>query len=128
MLPVVDLADAEDVAAVVAGAVGFDMVPLGGTLDDGGGVAAGAEEDPVLPDELAFCTPPWPLQAPRPVALDVVPSLQAVGAAAAWAPAVCTAKPDTSRTREGTIIRTRGKVLIGFAPRVDYDWGCPATG
>jgi hypothetical protein len=28
---------------------------------------------------LAFCTPPWPLQAPRPVAVDVVPSLQVAG-------------------------------------------------
>jgi hypothetical protein len=29
---------------------------------------------------VAFCTPPWPLHAPRPVAVDVVPSLQVVGA------------------------------------------------
>jgi hypothetical protein len=26
-----------------------------------------------------FCTPPWPLHAPRPVAMEVVPSLQVVG-------------------------------------------------
>jgi hypothetical protein len=28
---------------------------------------------------VAFCTPPWPLQAPFPVAEEVVPSLQVVG-------------------------------------------------
>jgi hypothetical protein len=28
---------------------------------------------------LDVCTPPWPLQAPRPVAVLVVPSLQVAG-------------------------------------------------
>jgi hypothetical protein len=36
--------------------------------------------------DAAFCLPPWPLQAPRPVAVEVVPSLQVVVAAvsSAW--------------------------------------------
>jgi hypothetical protein len=131
VLPV-DLVVAEEdleavvLGAVVVGAVDFIMVPLGGTLE-GGGVAAGADEEPELPDEVAFCTPPWPLHAPRPVALEVVPSVQFVGAAAACAPAVCMAKLESATTREGTISRTRGKVFIGFAPRVGYDSGCRAT-
>jgi hypothetical protein len=78
---------------VVAGAVSFVagvlVVALGFWADAGagalagGGVAAGAEADGVEELEAAFCTPPWPLQAPRPVAVEVVPSLHCVGAAAA---------------------------------------------
>jgi hypothetical protein len=42
------------------------------------GAAAGSPEAGLLFD--AFWTPPWPLHAPRPVAVEVVPSLQVVGA------------------------------------------------
>lgn len=68
-------------AGELAGALGFWAEPGPGTLA-GGGVAAGAGLEDA--DELgaAFCTPPWPLQAPRPVAVEVVPSLHCVGAAA----------------------------------------------
>jgi hypothetical protein len=132
VLPVDDLVvaavdfEAGVLGAVVVGAVDFIMVPLGGALE-AGGAAAGADEEPVLPDEVAFCTPPWPLHAPRPVALEVVPSLQVVGVAAACAPAVCVARLESARIRDGTINRTRGKVFIGFAPRVVYDSGCRAA-
>jgi hypothetical protein len=45
------------------------------------GVAGAAAAGAVGADLAAFCTPPWPLHAPLPVAWDVVPSLQVVGAA-----------------------------------------------
>ena len=70
------------VAGVLVGALGFWADAGAGTLD-GAGVAAGAEADGADEPEAAFCTPPWPLQAPRPVAVEVVPSLHCVGAAAA---------------------------------------------
>jgi len=41
--------------------------------------SAGAAASALL--AAAFCTPPWPLHAPRPVAVEVVPSLHVVGAA-----------------------------------------------
>jgi len=145
VLPVVvDLDDDDGVLAVedpedelpLDPAAAFIAAPLaGGALaagdDDDDGVLA--VEDPgeeLLPDPAAaFCTPPCPLQAPRPVAVEVVPSLQFVGAAAAGAcaPAVCTARFEAMRIREGTIIRARGKVFIGFGPRLGYDWGYHAT-
>jgi hypothetical protein len=92
--------------AVVAGAAALVAALLEEVLE-AGGVAAGAADDELVLAE-AFCTPPWPLQAPRPVALDVVPSLHVVGAAAgACAPALCMASVETRRTREGTISRGR---------------------
>jgi hypothetical protein len=51
-------------AGAAAGAAGADAAGAAGV----GAVSA------------AFWTPPWPLQAPRPVAVEVVPSLQVVGA------------------------------------------------
>ena len=55
------------------------------TLDAGGAVGMagdeldGADEVSELLDVFDFfCTPPWPLQAPRPEAVVVVPSLQVV--------------------------------------------------
>jgi hypothetical protein len=113
--------------AVVVGAVAFEAVPLVGTLD-GGGVAAGAgPEDEPLPDPAAaFFTPPWPLHAPRPVAVEVVPSVQVVGAVAeACASAVRTAKPQARKINDGTIMRARAMVFIGFAP--PYEQGCRVT-
>ncbi len=41
------------------------------------GAETGASNAGLLLD--GFCTPPWPLHAPRPVAMEVVPSLQVVG-------------------------------------------------
>jgi hypothetical protein len=99
--------------------------------DDDDDVLAVGDPEAELPLDpaAALLTPPCPLQAPRPLAVEVVPSLQVVGAAAAGAcaPAVCTARLEAMRIREGTIIRARGKVFIDFAPRFGYDWGCPAT-
>jgi hypothetical protein len=82
----VALAPSAAAAGALPGAAGEDAVPAAGALpavapDDGAAleVAAGA----------GFCTPPWLLQAPRPVAVEVVPSLHVVGAGesaaqAAW--------------------------------------------
>jgi hypothetical protein len=137
--PVVDLDDDDDVvdAVGVAGAAAFIAAPGAGGApaagdddDDDEVLAVGDPEDELpLDPAAALLTPPCPLQAPRPLAVDVVPSLQVVGAAAAGAcaPAVCTARLEAMRIREGTIIRARGKVFIDFAPRFGYDWGCPAT-
>ena len=144
VLPVVvDLDDDDGVLAVedpedelpLDPAAAFIAAPLaGGALaagDDDDGVLAveDPEDEPPLDPADAFCTPPCPLQAPRPVAVELVPSLQVVGAAAAGAcaPAVCTARFEAMRIREGTIIRARGKVFIGFGPRLGYDSGYQAT-
>jgi hypothetical protein len=63
----------------------FAVAPSGGAaLVDADGVsfeggvaasAAGFSIAPVVPGD-GFCTPPWPLHAPLPVAVEVVPSLQ----------------------------------------------------
>jgi hypothetical protein len=47
-----------------------------------GAAAAGAAESAEVP---AFWTPPWPLQVPLPVEVEVVPSLQVVGVESAQA-------------------------------------------
>lgn len=56
---------------------GAVLVDADGVSFDGGvaASAAGFAIAPVVPGE-AFCTPPWPLHAPLPVAVEVVPSLQ----------------------------------------------------
>jgi hypothetical protein len=59
-------------AAGVAGAAGAAA----------GAAAAGAAGAAEVP---AFCTPPWPLQVPLPVEVEVVPSLQVVGVESAQA-------------------------------------------
>ena len=85
------------VAGDIAGALAFMAVVLLGVVVLVAAAAAGAEAEPVpgeatgtLAGEVAlageasaaglpfagFCTPPWPLQAPRPEAVEVVPSLQ----------------------------------------------------
>jgi hypothetical protein len=70
-------AEADFAAVVAAGAV-CDIAP------EGAGVAAGAvvvaDVLPVVADlvAVAFWTPPWPLQAPLPVAVEAVPSLHVV--------------------------------------------------
>jgi hypothetical protein len=66
------------VAAAAAGAVA-EPVPgdATGTLA-GEAAVAGAASAAGLPF-AGFCTPPWPLQAPRPEAVEVVPSLQVLG-------------------------------------------------
>jgi hypothetical protein len=60
-------ADFDDLAAGAAAAGAAGVAGVGGVA----AAAAGA-----LVDD--FCTPPWPLQAPLPCAVDVVPSLQVV--------------------------------------------------
>ncbi|HEX4241434.1 MAG TPA: hypothetical protein VHZ53_08485 [Steroidobacteraceae bacterium] len=84
-------------AALEAGLVAWPAAAVGpGALDaDAEAGAEGAVEasaallDEGTPEDAAdfnpFCTPPWPLQAPRPVAVEVVPSLQVVGAGASAA-------------------------------------------
>jgi hypothetical protein len=62
-----------DLAA--AGTAGADAAAAGAAVAAGEAVVASAAG---LLFE-AFWTPPWPLHAPRPVAVEVVPSLQAVG-------------------------------------------------
>jgi hypothetical protein len=68
-----DFEAVDDLAAAGAAAV----VAAGAAV-----AAAGAEAEVAAAAGLlgvAFCTPPWPLQAPFPVAEEVVPSLQVVG-------------------------------------------------
>jgi hypothetical protein len=61
-------------AAVGADFEGDDLAAAGVPVSAvGGAVAAGAGA------AALFCTPPCPLHAPRPVAAEVVPSLQVVG-------------------------------------------------
>jgi hypothetical protein len=47
--------------------------------------AAGAAAGAVAVEVPAFWTPPWPLQVPLPVEVEVVPSLQVVGVESAQA-------------------------------------------
>jgi hypothetical protein len=69
---------------LLAAAVGADFEVDGLAAAGVVGAAAGAvaaaagASDAGLPF-VAFCTPPCPLQAPRPVAMEVVPSLQVLG-------------------------------------------------
>jgi hypothetical protein len=68
----------DDLAAAGAAAV----VAAGAAVAAAAGGAAGAEAVVAAAAGLlwvAFWTPPWPLQAPFPVAEEVVPSLQVVG-------------------------------------------------
>jgi hypothetical protein len=82
------LAPSAPVAGALPVAAGAEPEPAAGVLaavEEAGGAleVAGALEDAVVLELAAdegFCTPPWPLQAPRPVAVEVVPSLHVVGA------------------------------------------------
>ena len=65
-------ADFETDDLEAAGGVAVAGVPVAGAAEE-----ALASEAGLLFD--AFWTPPWPLHAPRPVAVEVVPSLQVVG-------------------------------------------------
>ena len=69
-----DFEAVEDLAAVVAVA-GAGVAAAVGAAATAGAVAPAAG----LLFE-GFCTPPWPLHAPRPVAVVVVPSLHVAGA------------------------------------------------
>ena len=73
-----DFEAVDDLAAVVAvAAAGGAVAAAAGAAE---AVAAAGALVPAADLVLeAFCTPPWPLHAPRPVAVEVVPSLQAVG-------------------------------------------------
>ena len=72
-----DFEAVDDFAAVVAVAAGGAVAAAAGAA---GAVAAAGALVPAADLALeAFCTPPWPLHAPRPVAVEVVPSLQGVG-------------------------------------------------
>jgi hypothetical protein len=79
------------VAAVVV-----PSLQVAGAPDDAGAVEAGAAAGAAAAGAAAaaFCTPPWPLHAPRPVAVDVVPSLQVV-AAGVSAAAPCIPRANT---------------------------------
>jgi hypothetical protein len=97
--------DAEGVlfAAVVAAGADCDA-------PEGAGVAAGAVAaaeagavDAVAAVVLvAFCTPPWPLHAPRPVAAEVVPSLQVVGLGESAYPGIASANINNGAARTPT--------------------------
>jgi hypothetical protein len=73
-------------SVLLAAAVGADFEAVDDLAAAGaasaGAAAAGAAAVASAAGLLfeAFFTPPWPLQAPRPVAVEVVPSLQVVGA------------------------------------------------
>jgi len=76
------VAEAVDFAA--AGAAAGGAFTGAGAATAAGAVLAAAPAAGAA--AAAFLTPPWPLHAPRPVAVDVVPSLQVVGVleSAAW--------------------------------------------
>jgi hypothetical protein len=83
-----------------------------GAAGAAGGAAAAAGAAGALAGELVepFWTPPWPLHAPRPVADDVVPSLQVVGvveSAAVAGNAVTTPKASSAAA-----IRPQGFLLF----------------
>ena len=65
---------APDDAGVAGGA---DEVEADAPAGDAGATGAGATA-PEADDFGVFCLPPWPLQAPLPLAVEVVPSLQVV--------------------------------------------------
>lgn len=83
----VDAAGA-DLAAEEAAGNDADIAPAGGGVGAAAAAGAAGAGAAALDVLEAFTWPPWPLQAPRPVAAEVVPSLQAVGPAAAGADAV----------------------------------------
>jgi len=68
-------------AAVGADFEAVDDLAAAGAASAGAAAVAGAEVGASNAGLLleGFCTPPWPLHAPRPVAMEVVPSLQVVG-------------------------------------------------
>jgi hypothetical protein len=76
-----DFAAVEDLAGagVAAAAAGVAAAAAGVAAAAAGAAAAGAAEVP------AFWTPPWPLQVPLPVDVEVVPSLQVLGVESAQA-------------------------------------------
>jgi hypothetical protein len=83
----------------------------------GAAAAAGAAEEP-------FWTPPWPLHAPRPVAEEVVPSLQVVGAgesAAVAGNAVATprASSDAAMVPHRLLLFIRIHSLVLICPRMN---------
>lgn len=63
-----------------------ELVAAAPPADGAGAAGAAGTGDVAVLDGEDFCLPPWPLQAPRPVAADVVPSLQVVVAwvSSAW--------------------------------------------
>jgi hypothetical protein len=80
VLPAAAVGAAFDAAGFAAAAAGAAAAGAAA----GASVLAGAALDADAAGALfaAFCTPPWPLHAPLPVAVDVVPSLQLVVASA----------------------------------------------
>ncbi|HME38605.1 MAG TPA: hypothetical protein VKG63_06560 [Steroidobacteraceae bacterium] len=78
-----DAVDDLAAAGVLAGVAAAGLVAAGAAglaAAAGAAGAAGAAVAGAAAVLEAFCTPPWPLQAPRPVAVEVVPSLHVVGA------------------------------------------------
>jgi len=63
--------------AAAAGAAGAEAAGAAAVVFEAAGAVVVEAAAGLLFD--AFCTPPWPLQAPRPVAVEVVPSLHVVG-------------------------------------------------
>jgi len=86
--------DAEGVLLAAALAAGAEC---DAASEEGAGAAAAvpaveAAEVDVRDVFVAFCTPPWPLHAPRPLAAEVVPSLQVVGLVESACPGIASAK------------------------------------
>jgi len=59
------------------------LAAAGAAASSVGGAVVGAAAGAVPPLEAALLTPPWPLQAPRPECVEVVPSLQTTAPAPA---------------------------------------------
>ena len=76
-----DFETVDDLAAAGAAEAGVAAGVAAGAAAAGAAAVAGAEVGASNAGLLleGFCTPPWPLHAPRPVAMEVVPSLQVVG-------------------------------------------------
>jgi hypothetical protein len=60
----------------------------------------------------AVCTPPWPLQAPLPVAVEVVPSLHVVGAESACASVIANIITGAARTPDSKVFFTKRSPLF----------------
>jgi hypothetical protein len=104
-----------DLAAAGAAAAGAAAAGAAAGVDAGAVAAGGADTGTVAGVAAAealllgaFCTPPWPLHAPRPVAAEVVPSLQVVAAVSSAAKA----GSDNANTIRGAAINAKNLVFF----------------
>jgi hypothetical protein len=85
-----------------------DAVGAVGAAAAGAGAEVAAGVAAVAAAFVAFCTPPWPLHAPRPVAVEVVPSLHVVAAASSAAKA----GSDNANIMRGAAINAKNLVFF----------------